>query len=458
MTLTSILLILATSISIPAHNVQMEANGSKPLGWDLSYTSLLEKNKVSRDEFLWKWLAKSPRSPVEDILLKWKDEPIISSILMEKAGVQGQERVTLWLVRTQGKVYLKGFVNGKPSKPLGYEIRLRLYDDTFKKIIALPQSEPLRRKRTTRGGTSGYAGFLSLYDRGESGQILLTLEDFYSAGELKAEKFRDELGEGRLRKIFEPLLSPQTEDDENGLFCPAEEEGATKIQTSPDGAASINSADKRGCTALMRASENGHLERVRELLKMGADVNKGWTTPLMLAARRGHLEIVKLLLAAGADPNARTMSFHWGDGQALMFAMNPDIKNRFEIIDAMIAGGAELNPMQPFGRSPLFYAIEKRDKEMIKGLLARGAKINFPNSDGDTALMVAVLALVSDPSMIKFLLAAGADVNARNLKGETALAIVRRLKKDFPNSEQNEIIGLLTNVVHRPHKRRTRIR
>lgn len=58
--------------------------------------------------------------------------------------------------------------------------------------------------------------------------------------------------------------------------------------------------------------------------------------------------------------------------------------------------------------------------------------------------------------MVRFLLAAGADVNARNLKGETALDVVMRLKKDFPNSEQDEIIRLLKNASRSVSKRNTK--
>jgi ankyrin repeat protein len=171
----------------------------------------------------------------------------------------------------------------------------------------------------------------------------------------------------------------------------------------------------------------------------------------MLAAKEGQLEIVKVLLAAGADPNGKLVSFQFGFETPLMFAIDPCTKNRFAIMDAMIAGGAEVNPTTG-GAPPLTYAIGKRDKIMINALIARGADINLTDANGTTPLMSAVLG--SDPRMVRFLLAAGADVNARNLKGETALAIARRLKKEFPNSEQDEIIRLLTNAAHRTHKRK----
>ena len=58
-----------------------------------------------------------------------------------------------------------------------------------------------------------------------------------------------------------------------------------------------------GVTALMKASDSGHVEVVRVLLEASAHVDfAGYTdlTSLMLASCRGHAEVVRLLLEAGA--------------------------------------------------------------------------------------------------------------------------------------------------------------
>lgn len=209
-------------------------------------------------------------------------------------------------------------------------------------------------------------------------------------------------------------------------------------------------------TALMLAAKKGHLEIVRALLSAGADVNvnaPGLDTALRFAARGGHLEVVKALLNAGAEANLRDFDFHSGEYWGLMAAMDRCNKDWLKIVDAMIAAGAELSPKAGFSRSPFTYAVRKRDVVMTKALLDRGADVNSKNWDGDTPLMSAVTVLVGDPRMVRFLLAAGADVNARNLKGETALDIVRQLKRDFPNSEQDEIIRLLKNAARSSTKR-----
>jgi serine/threonine-protein phosphatase 6 regulatory ankyrin repeat subunit C len=63
-----------------------------------------------------------------------------------------------------------------------------------------------------------------------------------------------------------------------------------------------------GWTDLHEAALAGGAERVKELLKKGADPNtqdKKGRTPLHWAAYIGHFDVVELLLKHGADPNIK---------------------------------------------------------------------------------------------------------------------------------------------------------
>lgn len=66
-------------------------------------------------------------------------------------------------------------------------------------------------------------------------------------------------------------------------------------------------------TALILAAKKNNLNRVKELIKTGANINAtgdgGWT-PLMNASFQGHLDIVKELLKAKAKTNLEDYTGH----------------------------------------------------------------------------------------------------------------------------------------------------
>ena len=70
--------------------------------------------------------------------------------------------------------------------------------------------------------------------------------------------------------------------------------------------ADVNIEDERGWTALMYASDNGHIEIVKKLIQADVDVNKKtratsfYQTALKRANKKGHKEIANLLKKHGA--------------------------------------------------------------------------------------------------------------------------------------------------------------
>ena len=196
----------------------------------------------------------------------------------------------------------------------------------------------------------------------------------------------------------------------------------------------------------MVAAENGDLNRVREQLEKGVDVNaraQAGHTALMLAAAAGHLEVVKTLLNAKADPNIRVITFHAGESLTLMAAMNRCNKDWEKILDAMIAAGGELNPKEVFSNSPLMYAITRYDPILVKALIAKGADVNLKNHRGTTPLMTAIMSRGATVENVKLLLGAGADANARDNDGKTAQAYVDIYVKE--KTERAELSRLLRN-------------
>ena len=95
-----------------------------------------------------------------------------------------------------------------------------------------------------------------------------------------------------------------------------------------------------------------------------------------------------------------------------------------------------MNPTGSFSRSPLMYAIERKDIVLVKALLARGADVNLKSEIGITPLMTATVSSEPRIEVVKLLLAAGADANARSKDGETALSLLDKYSKDETARDQ----------------------
>lgn len=171
------LLIILAMLSQPPYG--QKAHNTRPLGWDLTYTSVLDRNNIGRDEWIRKWLGPKYKSSVKALIDGWKGDPILSSILIEAPAPHAGERNTIWLVRTKDNAYHWGFVEGKPPYKVKEPMKPKLYDDVFAALSAWQQGKPLKPEDTPIGGVPGYMGFLSLYAHGSSSQMLLNQEDFW---------------------------------------------------------------------------------------------------------------------------------------------------------------------------------------------------------------------------------------------------------------------------------------
>ncbi|MBQ7215746.1 MAG: ankyrin repeat domain-containing protein [Synergistaceae bacterium] len=189
--------------------------------------------------------------------------------------------------------------------------------------------------------------------------------------------------------------------------------------------------DDWGRTALINAVRIASPDAVMNVLKTGADVDRGDfmnVTPLMYAVRKGDKEIVNILLKAGADVNAKTTE----GKNALFFAFNfkpisyqsKDNLNRSEIIRILLKAGIDVNAANRWGITALMDAVSDAylvPYNDIKAIIEAGADVNAKDTHGKTALMYSVKGVVRRPDDITLLAESGADVNAQDNEGRTAL-------------------------------------
>lgn len=162
--------------------------------------------------------------------------------------------------------------------------------------------------------------------------------------------------------------------------------------------------------ALFQAIRAADMPGVRTALARGADVNarsEEGDTPLMYAAAFATSGCMKLLLDARADPNARDKR----DGTALMRSVKD-----LEKVRLLLGRGAEADARSQRGLTALMIAANRPGaSDVVKLLLSHKADPRTPDKAGVTPMMYATD--FGDLDIVKALVAAGADVNAGRPNG-----------------------------------------
>lgn len=135
----------------------------------------------------------------------------------------------------------------------------------------------------------------------------------------------------------------------------------------------------------------GDIEQVKELVRKDPALlgertewglaSEGYYWPLGItalhwAAGTGNLELASFLLDQGA-----TMDAQKGDKTPLHIAT---LMRQAEIIELLIARGADVNPQTTQGHTPLHFAVMRRYLEIARILLERGAKPEIADKEGRT--------------------------------------------------------------------------
>ena len=162
-------------------------------------------------------------------------------------------------------------------------------------------------------------------------------------------------------------------------------------------------------SALIQATRQQDVERVRRILSSKADVNArqgDGSSALHWASYKSNLQITDLLLRSGANPNAAN------DLGATPLWIASSSGNT-AIVARLLQAGAEPNLALASGETPVMSAARSGSVQTVRDLLVRGANVNAKErSRSQTALMWAVEQNHADVARV--LLEGGADVHARS--------------------------------------------
>jgi len=182
--------------------------------------------------------------------------------------------------------------------------------------------------------------------------------------------------------------------------------------------ADVKKVGSKKIPALHLASLRGHKDIVKVLLKAGAEMNKvdreGYT-PLLRAIRNGHDDIAMLLLKAGAKDEVKYRGLN-----AFELSSVHSLKN---VMEFLLDKGANVNSKIKFQddeMTPLHLAVMKNKSDVVRMLIRKGADINLRSRRLQTPLHLAAIHNVSK-DILEMLLKKGADINSLDHHLQTPL-------------------------------------
>jgi uncharacterized protein len=163
----------------------------------------------------------------------------------------------------------------------------------------------------------------------------------------------------------------------------------------------------------LEAVKRGDARQVEAFLRKGASPNfrDDCDIPVITyAARRNRPDLLKILIRARADVNAVDGFYH--DPPLFRVLPNPDDDrektNAYAALELLLAGGADVNLPDSYGKSALIQAVETGEEKAVRLLIAAGANVNFKDGEGRTAYSYA--AQIGQANLKNLLAAAGADI------------------------------------------------
>jgi len=149
-------------------------------------------------------------------------------------------------------------------------------------------------------------------------------------------------------------------------------------------------------SALQLSAESGYLEVVKYLASVGANVHADDDYALGLSAKHGHLEVVKYLVDIGAD-------VHANDGYALRWSAG---NGYLETVKYLVSIGANIHACDDYA---LRWSACHGHLEIVKYLIDVGANVCTKNNHA-----LRSSAESGHLEVVKYLISIGADIHVDN--------------------------------------------
>ena len=209
-----------------------------------------------------------------------------------------------------------------------------------------------------------------------------------------------------------------------------------KVKELVESGKDINTKDETGRTAAYWALSAGQKDVFEYLLNNGAEITIQANDGLTLfhqACITGFTEIAEQLISKGAEVDAKG-----NDGRTpLQFA---SLLGHTDIVKLLINKGANVNNVSNNGRHPLGDASLAGHEDIVRLLIDNGAQVNLHTENSGIALHAAATAGRS--SILDLLIVKGADVNMNSRNG-TPLHVAARPRARVSDQTCAEVVEKL---------------
>ena len=153
----------------------------------------------------------------------------------------------------------------------------------------------------------------------------------------------------------------------------------------------------------------------------------GWVNRLWLAVEYNDIHTVKQMIHHGCDIN-HIFKEHGHQRRGLSPLFIAVSKNFKDLVKLLVEGGCDLEQVDAFGETAMFVACRRGKLPMIKLLVDSGTNVNHLNNKGENALFLAIRWGRKD--LVDYLISVGINVDVVNNDGCTPLLYAIELLSD----------------------------